>query len=44
MFNGSLNLEELVDWLNEMEEYFEFEEIEDPDKVRFSKTQLKGHA
>lgn len=43
-FYGSMSPEELmVDWLNEMEEYFKFEEIEDPDKVRFSKTQLKGH-
>jgi hypothetical protein len=43
-FNGNLDPEELIDWLNEMEEYFEFEEVEDLDRVRFAKTRLKGHA
>ena len=28
-FSGKLNLEELIDWINELEEYFEYEEIED---------------
>ena len=27
-----------------MEEYFEYEEIEDPDRVKFAKAKLKGHA
>ena len=26
-FLGKLNLEELIDWINELEEYFEYEEI-----------------
>ena len=43
-FLGNLNLEELIDWINELEEYFEYEEIEDPNKVRFAKAKLKGHA
>ena len=43
-FSQNLNLEELIDWINELEEYFEYENIEDLDRVRFAKTKLKGHA
>ena len=42
-FLGKLNPEELIDWINELEEYFEYEEIEDLDRFRFSKAKLKGH-
>ena len=42
-FSRNLNLEELINWINELEEYFEYEEIEDPDRVRFAKAKLKGH-
>ena len=27
-----------------MEEYFEYEDIEDPNRVKFEKVKLKGHA
>ena len=43
-FSRKLNLEELIIWINELEEYFEYEEIEDPDRVKFVKAKLKGHA
>lgn len=43
-FVGSLRLEELIDWVIEIDEYFEYEEIEDPDRVKFAKNKLKGHA
>ena len=42
-FLGKLNPEELIDWINELEEYFEYEEIEDLDRVKFVKAKLKGH-
>ena len=42
-FSGKLNPEELINWINELE-YFEYEEIEDPDRVKFAKAKLKGHA
>ena len=42
-FSRKLNPEELIDWINELEEYFECEKIEDLDKVRFAKAKLKGH-
>ena len=44
MFLGNLNPDELIDWINELEEYFQYEEIEDLDKVKFAKAKLKGHA
>ena len=43
-FSVNLNLEELIDWINKLEEYFEYEDIEDPDRVKFAKVKLKGHA
>lgn len=43
-FCGNLNLKELIYWIKAIEEYFEFEEVEDTKKVRFAKTNLKVHA
>ena len=43
-FSRNFNLEELIDWINELEEYFEYEEIEDLDSIKFVKAKLKGHA
>ena len=43
-FLGKLNSKELIDWINELEEYFKYKEIEDPDRVKFAKAKLKGHA
>ena len=40
---GSLNPEELIDWINQLEEYFEYEDIDDPSRVKFVKVKLKGH-
>jgi len=40
---GNLNPEELIDWINDLEEYFEYEEIEDPKSVKFAKTKLKEY-
>ena len=34
----------MIYWINELEEYFEYEEIEDLDRVKFAKAKLKGHA
>ena len=42
-FLGTLNLEDLIDWIGELEDYFELEDIEDPLRVRLAKTKLKGH-
>ena len=37
-------MDELIDRINELEEYFKYEDIRDPDRVKFSKAKLKGHA
>ena len=42
-FLGKINPEELINWINELEEYIEYEEIKDLDRVRFVKAKLKGH-
>ena len=44
VFSGNLKLDEFIDWINELEEYFEYEDIEDSDRVKFAKAKLKGHA
>lgn len=36
-YPGNLNPQELIDWINEMEEYFKYEEIEDLKGVIFAK-------
>ena len=40
-FLGNLNPEELFYWINELEKYFEYEDINDPDRVKFVKEKLK---
>ena len=40
-FSGTLNLEDLIDWIGELEDYFELEDIEDPLRVRLAQTKLK---
>ena len=44
VFLGNLKPDELIDWINELEEYFEYEDIRDVDKVKFAKAKMKGHA
>ena len=36
--------QELIDWINDMEKFFDFEETEEGKKVKFTITKLKGHA
>ena len=33
-----------MDWINDLNKYFDFEEIEDKNKVRYAATRLKGHS
>ena len=44
MYSGNLNIEELMDWINALSKYFDFEEIEDKKKVRYEATKLNGRA
>jgi len=44
IYQGGLNPEELIDWINSMEKFFDYEETEDDKKVKLAVTKLKGHA
>ena len=44
MFEGSLDAEELLDWIRALDTYFDYEDIEEDKKVRHAVTRLKGHA
>ena len=43
-FLGTLNPEELIYQIGELEDYFELEDIQDPFRVKLAQTKLKGHA
>ncbi len=42
--SSSLHQEELIDWIRELEDYIELEDIKDSQRVRLAETQLKDHA
>ena len=44
MYEGNFNVEELMDWINYLNRYFDFEEIKDKKKVRYAATKLKGQS
>ena len=44
MYEGSLNAEKLMDWIRSIDQYFDYEEIEENKRVKFAVTRLKGHA
>ena len=43
-YEGSLDAEELLDWIRALATYFDYEDIEEDKKVRHVVTKLKGHA
>ena len=43
-FNGSLIVEDFVDWLNQVERIFEYHEIPDHKRVKLVAIKLKGRA
>jgi hypothetical protein len=44
MYEGNLNVEELIIWISNLDKYFDYEEIDDEKKVKHATTRLKGHA
>jgi len=42
-YDGSLSADVLLDWINELDKYFENEEVSEDKRVRFAATKLKGH-
>ena len=43
-YAGSLIMEHLINWISELDKYFEFDEVEEDKRVRLAVTRLKGHA
>lgn len=43
-FLGTLSAGYLIDWIGELENYFDLQDIEDPLRVRLAQTKFKGHA
>lgn len=43
-YDGSLNVEELIDWINTLDKYFDYEGVYEAKKVKFVVTKLRGHA
>ena len=44
MYEGNLEVEELLYWVRVMDKYFDYEEIEEENKVKHAINRLKGHA
>jgi hypothetical protein len=44
MYEGNLDMEELLDWIQAMDTYFDYEDVKEEKKVRHVFTRLKGHA
>ena len=44
IYDGSLNAKELIDWINTLDKYFDYEEVGEDKKVKFSITNMTGHA
>eukprot|EP00253_Pinus_taeda_P007387 PITA_07387 len=42
-YEGSLNAEEIMDWINSLDKYLDYEEVDDKKKVKFVVTRLKDH-
>ena len=43
MYEGNLEVEELLDWVRAMEKYFDYKDIEEDKMVKHTVTTLKGH-
>ena len=43
-YDGNLSAEGLIDWIGEIDRYFDYEEVEEDKKVKLVVTRLKGHA
>jgi hypothetical protein len=43
MYEGNLDVEELLDWFRALDKYFDYEDIEEDKKVKHAVTRLKGH-
>jgi hypothetical protein len=43
MYEGNLDVEELLDWIRALDKYFNYEDVEKDKKVKHAVTRIKGH-
>ena len=43
-YDGNLSIEGLIDWIGELDRYFDYEDVEEDKKVKLAITRLKCHA
>jgi hypothetical protein len=43
IYEGNLDAEELLDWIRDLDTYFDYEDVEEDKKVKHAVTRLKGH-
>ena len=43
-YEGSLNVEELIDQINYIDKYFHYQKVDEEKRVKFVMTKLRGHA
>lgn len=43
VYDGNFNVEELIDWLNTLDTYFDYEDFHEEKKVKFVVTKLRVH-
>jgi hypothetical protein len=44
MYEGNLDVEDLLDWINALDKNFDYEDVEEDKKVKHFVTRVKGHA
>jgi hypothetical protein len=44
MYEGNLDVEEILDWIRALYKYFDYEDVEEDKKFKHVVTRLKGHA
>jgi hypothetical protein len=44
MYEGNLDVEEMLDWFRDIDKYFDYEDVEEYKKVKHAANRLKGHA
>jgi hypothetical protein len=43
MYEGNLDVEELLDWIRSMDKHFDYEDVDEVRKVKQVVTRIKGH-
>jgi hypothetical protein len=44
VYEGNLDVEELLDWIRALDKYFDYEDVDEDKKFKHAITRLKGHA